>query len=235
MTSLGLGDAAPVAASELGQIRTKDGYSYQLTPEDLIWLARSVQFEGGDPASTIWTYAQRQAKMRRTSSLAALVRGHSQPVNPLWDEATDAKCQQYPDRCTPAMLARRAQARTMSWANVSSGIRDKILRWASAQLPNPVPRAVDFADPPVSRSFISRNPGTRIVKAVSNWYLATPDVLGWPADFVTMQHAGRVAGPSATAALSSVASVVVPVVLLTGAAAAAGGLVYLAWKKRRGA
>jgi hypothetical protein len=219
---VGLGEAAPLAASELGQIRTKDGYRYQVTPEDVLWLARSVQFEGGDHASTIWTYAQLQAKRRRSSSLAALVRAHSQPINPLWDEATDAKCQQHADRCTPEMLERRRVARTTPWGSLRAGVRDMVLRWARAELPNPVPRSVDFADPAVSRSFINRNPGTQVVLAAGNWYLATPDVLSWPADFVTMAFEGR---ETAAAAGGQVLAVGVGV----GAAALAVTAAFAGW------
>lgn len=217
--SYSLGDAAPVSASELGQIRSKNGYVYQITPEDLIWLARSVQFEGGDHASTIWTYAQLQAKRRRSASLAGLVRAHSQPINPLWESASTSKCQQYPARCTPAMLERRRRARTTPWSSLRSTVRSKVLAWARAELPNPVPRAVDFADQTVSEAFIRRNPGTQIVKRTGNWYLATPDVLDWPADFVTMHYQGRVAGPGSTLS---------PVVI-AGTAAVLASTAFVGW------
>lgn len=187
-------ESAPVSIEELGQIRTKDGYAYQITPQDVLWLARSVQFEGGDPASTIWTYAQRQAKFRRTSSLTSLVRAHSQPLNPLWDESSDEKCQQYPDRCTAAHLDRRRRARTTAWGDLRPSIRKAVLDWAKADLPNPVPKAVDFADEQVSRSFISRNPGTQVVKKSGNWYLAVPSSLSWPANYVFMQLGSKVSG-----------------------------------------
>ena len=185
--------------TQLGQIRSKGGYVYQLTPDDLLWLARSVQFEGGDQASTMWTYAQRQVMRRRTRSIASLVRAHSQPVNPKWESLSAEGCQRSPDRCSPAVLERRRRARTLPWDGVRSAIRNKVVAWATAELPNPVPRSTDFADPPVSRSFIRRNPGTEIVKQAGNWYLAEVPALGWPADFVTMHFAGRVAGPAATA------------------------------------
>lgn len=225
----GLG-AAPVAQSELGKIQTKAGYEYQVTPEDILWLARSIQYEGGDHASTIWTYAQLQAKRRRSSSLASLVRAHSQPVNPAWDELTDAKCQQHPDRCTPRHLQRRREAATKPWSELRPEIREKVLRWAKAELPNPVPRAVDFADPTVSASFIRRNPGTRIVKEAGNWYLATPDVLDWPADFVTMRFGSRVAGPGGIADLAVDPGLVAGISIL-GASALFAGWAY--WKYGR--
>lgn len=179
-----------MTAAELGQIQTQAGYSYQVTPEDILWLARAVQFEGGDHASTIWTYAQRQAGFRRTSSLTSLLRAHSQPINPVWATAGAGKCVEHPDRCQPSSIERRRQARTTPWNSIRQEVRDKVLSWAQAQLPNPVPRAIDFADATVSRSFINRNPGTVIVKQAGNWYLAPPSSKNWPANFVTMTYQG---------------------------------------------
>lgn len=216
-----------MAASDLGEIRSKAGYVYRVTPEDVIWLARSVQFEGGDPASTIWTYAQRQAKLRRTGSLAALVQAHSQPINPLWATPGAGKCAQYPDRCTAAQIERRRVARTTPWESLRSDIRNLVTRWATAQLGNPVPKAIDFADATVSRSFIERNPGTQVVKAAGNWYLATPDTLSWPADFVTMYYAGRSAGPSL------IGTNVVPIVGAGAVVVAAGFAGWAIWQHTR--
>lgn len=189
--------AALTAPTRVGQIRSADGYVYQLKPEDLLWLARAVEFEGGTtPEATIWTYAQ-LAVRRRATSLTSLIRAHSQPVNPLWDELSDPKCQQYPEHCAETQIARRARAATTPWSSLSTRTRDLVTKWAQAELSNPVPRAVDFANAPVSQGFISRNPGTEVVKKAGNWYLATPDVLDWPADFVTMHFEGRVAGAEA--------------------------------------
>jgi len=219
-TASGLG-AIP---SRLGQIRSKDGYVYQVTPDDLLWLARSVQFEGGDHPSTMWTYAQRQVMRRRTGSLASLVRAHSQPVNPLWESLSAAGCQRSPQRCSPAALERRRRARTMPWDNLRSEVRNKVVAWATAEMPNPVPRSTDFADGPVSRSFIARNPGTQIVKQTGNWYLAEVPALGWPADFVTMHFGDRVAGPAAGASMGG--RLGVP---LLGVAAVGVGVAFAGW------
>lgn len=227
---LGLGEAAPVSASQLGEIRSKAGYRYQLTPEDIIWLARSVQFEGGDHASTIWTYAQRQAKFRRGSSLKSLVQAHSQPINPIWSTPGVAKCAEYPDRCTAAQIERRRRASTIPWSQISSSVKGKVLAWAKADLPNPVPRSIDFADPTVSRSFIQRNPGTEAVLKTGNWYLAPPDTQDWPADFVTMNFEGRTAGPSSGSRLRKAAPYIGG--LAFGAAALFAGWTY--WEHKRG-
>lgn len=191
--------------TSLGHIRTRAGYDYPLDEEDLLWLARAAQFEGGDPAATIWTYAQRLARAEG-SSLAALVRAHSQPLNPRWDEPSDELCQQHPDRCTPAQLERRRRARTTPWERLDTRVRNLVTRFANAALANPVPRAVDFADPTVATAFLRRNPGATIVKKAGNWYLATVDSRRWAADHVFVQRGLRIAtavtGPGLFGALA---------------------------------
>lgn len=217
--------------SQLGQIRSKGGYVYQLTPDDLLWLARSVQFEGGDHPSTMWTYAQRQVMRRRTGSLESLVRGHSQPVNPKWESLSSEGCQRSPQRCTPAELERRRQARTMPWDSLRSEVRNKVIAWATAEMPNPVPRSTDFANAPVSRSFIAANPGTEIVKQAGNWYLAEVPALGWPADFVTIHLGDRVAGPGGSAGFVGTLGAPLVGIVLLGVGAAFAGWAF--WRSRR--
>lgn len=224
-------EAAPLSQSDLGQIRSRSGYVYQLTPADILWLARSMHFEGGSPAATAWTYAQ-LAALRRSGSFTALVRSHSQPINPLWDEASDPKCIANPSFCTPEMLARRAQARSMPWSSIPVSIRSTALRWAQADLPNPVPRSVNFANERVSRSFMQRpaNRGSQVVLKAGdcprhcNWYIAEAASLGWPADFVTLHYKGRVSTVSGSVAL--------PIAVVGGALViGAGGFAYWAWKR----
>lgn len=190
------------ASAAGAEIRSAAGYRYRLTVEDLLWLARATQYEGGDHASTIWSYAQRAA-LYRVSSFTQLVRGHSQPVNPAWDERTDRKCIDNPARCTEEELARRQEAATLPWTQIRPSVRAKVMAWARAELPNPVPRAVDFANEPVSRNFISRHPDTVVIKRAGNWYLAygpsyAGGTLQWPANFVTMTYQGRTMGQAST-------------------------------------
>lgn len=173
----------------LGRI-VSGNYVYQITPDDVLWLARSVHKEGGSPAATIWTYLQRQAAGRRTSSLASLVLAHSQPVNPRWRAGGEfcgpGGTYAGQDNCSARVLTDRAENAVRPWSEIPQAIRDVIVAAVTAQLPNPVPKATDFADQEVSQSFIRRNPGTRLVlKAVAsrcppcapgtrcgcNWYL----------------------------------------------------------------
>jgi hypothetical protein len=233
---VGLG-AVP-SASELGQIKAKDGWSYQLTPDDVLWLARSVECEGGNRAATMWTYAQRLAS-RHGSSLAALVRGHSQPVNPAWASASTPLCVRYPDHCSPASLARRAECASKPWDDLAD--HQQIVQWAQAGVQNPVPGATDFADATVSASWLLHHPDSAVVLRSGNWYIAegpstAPRAGGpthWPSDFVTIEYNGRTAGPSIAGRLASATTIPVYIpglaVLGTGAAFA-----WLAYSKNKG-
>lgn len=196
----GLGVAA--IPSSLGTIVSATGYTYRITANDLLWLARSVQYEGGNNLATAWTYAQRQVLYRRTGSLASLVQGHSQPVNPIW-RRDGAKCRpggpyHGSDSCSESRLARRDEAANLPWSEIDEGVRNLLLAWASGETRNPAPRATDFADQAVSEGFISRNPGTVVVLRSSgcpicNWYIAERRAVSWPAGFVDILPPGAVA------------------------------------------
>jgi len=170
------------------------GRSYQITPDDVLWMARAVHCEGGDPAATMWTYAWRLIVKRWRGSLVDLLRAHSQPINPNWDDASDPFCQRWPERCTAAQLARRARCANARWEDLPEDIRSKVLIWARAGLRNPAPGSTDFADPQVSRSFLSRpaNQNAQVVLRAGNWYIAEHPEL--PADHVTVRYGGRTAG-----------------------------------------
>lgn len=235
----GAGLGALPTQDQLGEIVGKNGIRYRITPEDLLWLARSVQHEGGNYAATAWTYAQRLV-LFRTSSLLRLVQAHSQPVNPIWRRDGE-KCRPGGpyygrDECSESRLAARDRASTMPWDSIRPSIRDLLLRWAKADLENPVPRATDFANAPVSRSFISRNPGTRTVLIDGNWYLSEGPSSApgqgsnvWPADFVTIQHGGREAGPSTWARLGIPITPELFGLAVGGAAVAAGFAGWAIW------
>lgn len=177
---------------DLGVLETKDGYRYQITPDDLLWLARSTQFEGADHAATIWAFAQRFAGIQRSGTFTDLIRAYSQPVNPLWDEASDPKCITSPHRCSPETLARRQRARTITWAELNPAVRAAVLAFAQASLPNPLPRATDFASYDV-RQWLRLNPTAQILKSEpgGNWYSTHERSNGWPVDFVYVRFRDR--------------------------------------------
>lgn len=225
----GLGESP--STSQLGTIRAKDGWSYQITPEDIIWLARSVECEGGAESSTIWTYAQRLAN-RHGSSLADLVKAHSQPVNPAWATAGAGRCVQYPDRCTPSQIARRHECATKPWDALSD--HALILRWAQAGVANPVPKATDFADATVSQHFLNQHSDAAVILRSGNWYLSEGPSsaprggsAAWSPDHVTIEFDGRVAGP---ALLTGGARVAVP---MAGIALVAAGSAFAYWSYSR--
>lgn len=176
---------------------TSEGFAYRLTDDDLDWLSRSIANEGGDDAATCWTYAQRFVLMHgHFSSFAAMVRAHSQPVNPRWLADGDF-CRpggQYAgtEGCEPAKTAHRAQVQApgMRYPTALAYVH----AWASGLVANPCPRAVDFraADDVAQRLVDSGR--MRLVLASGNWYFATPETYDWDADHVLV--AGRGVGGS---------------------------------------
>lgn len=228
-TSLGQVDVSSVPGG--GIIRSKNGFFYQLTPEDLLWLARSVQYEAGNHAATAWTYAQRLA-MARGNSLKNLVQAHSQPINPIWRRDGD-KCRPggtYHDRdeCSERRLAVRDQAASLPWASVRPEVRETIVKFATGRLPNPVPRAANFANAPVTQGYLSRNPTSAVVLRDGNWYITERATNSWPADFVTIESDGRIAGPAIVAGAT-----VAGAVGLVAAAGFAWWAYSTKYKKRR--
>ncbi len=197
----------------LGRIVTRDGYSYQITPADVLWLARSVHKEGGSNAATIWAYFQLQASARRSASLASLVLAHSQPVNPEW-RRDGIHCRpggDYAgqDNCAPSLLEQRDANAVRPWTQIPIAVREVVARAVTGNLPNPVPRAINFADERVSRGFLSRpaNAGSGVVlKAPAsacpacNWYLYEARSANWPANFVQVELDGRRSSEAALAA-----------------------------------
>lgn len=175
--------------SSLSKITSKNGYSYQITPDDVLWLARSVQFEAGNHAATAWTYAQRMA-MARSRSLKAMVMAHSQPINPIW-RRDGSKCApggtyHGRDECSESRLAARDRAASLPWSQVRPEVREVVVKFVTGQLPNPVPRAANFANAPVTQGYLSRNPESRVILRDGNWYITEGATNGWPDDFVTI-------------------------------------------------
>ena len=180
--------------TRFGQI-VGGGRAYQITDDDLLWLARAVEFEGGTaPEATAWVYAQRLVYLPWSGSLASLVRAHSQPLNPAWASTSSSGCVTHPELCSPAALARREQARTMPWGSLSARTRDVVTRFAEARLPNPIPRAVDFAAAALAARKLDAGQFTRAVLRAGNTYLATVASEAWGVNHVVVRYRGRVAG-----------------------------------------
>jgi len=222
-----------VIPSRLGRIVTANGYSYQITPEDVLWLARSVHKEGREPtyASTIWAYFQRQAAYRRSASLASLVLAHSQPVNPEWRRdgrfCRSGGSSSTQPNCAPNILDQRADNAVRPWGAIPAAARTAVLQAATAALPNPVPRATNFADQAVTQNFLRRNPDSRLIsKVVSsqcpacNWYIAEGISRAWPDNFVRVDFDGTVSQSAPTVSPSTANTTLFSVLAFTGIAAA---------------
>jgi hypothetical protein len=180
------------------------GGEYQLTLDDVLWMARMARCEGGSaPAASLWTLTQRFVAAGGDGTLGGLARAFSQCINPRWADGGDL-CAANPSRCTEAQRARRAAAASIPWEQLPAGIQRTALLWATASLPNPVPRATNFAAPAEGASCIARGSCARVVLEAGNWYLSTAASERWAADHVTMRLDNRVAGPAGPSALSLV-------------------------------
>lgn len=194
----------------MASILTQTGFRYRITDQDRLWAARMVQYEGGgarDAPAVLWSMTQlftpegQQSKYgnpRRFRTFTDLIRAYSQPINPIWT-AAGSRCRpggSYAgtEHCSPSRLSRRQQAHTIPWTGINSSVRNTVTAWAEGRLPNPVPRAIEFAAPSVSRNFVSRNPGSRYVMQGGNWFISTPPTQRWPDDLVTINGKGTARG-----------------------------------------
>jgi hypothetical protein len=123
-------------------------------------------------------------------TFTALVQNYSQPINPKWrrDGQFCRPGGEYAgsERCSETVLRRRDVAATLPWSAIRPSIKTAVTAWFDGKLPNPVPKAVEFADPSVSQNFLDRTPGSVVVKREGNWYIAIPESLRWSDNFVRM-------------------------------------------------
>lgn len=188
-----------------GQLRAQGAAPYQLTGNDVIWAARSALYEGGDVAATLWTLTQRYmgAARRQYPTFAAFVQAFSQPVNPLYARG-GAYCARGGRAygtywCSEDLLRRRDAARHASWIDLilrNDVGAQTVLDWANGELPNPVPRAVNFAD----RATVAKNfPDAHVVLDHGNLYIAEPWSRDWPRTHIAVAGAtGAYADASGT-------------------------------------
>lgn len=180
----------------MASITTQSGYVYPITNTDLLWLARMVSpgAEGGNNVASLWTIASHHAMVRGTS-LTDTARNYSQPISPLWARG-GTKCGPGGSAvgqpsCSEAKLANRDRIAALQPADMP-GAWDLVQRWAAGQIPNPVPRATEWADPTVSASCLAGSHGdcARLVLADGNWYMSSHTSDTWPANFVRVSGAG---------------------------------------------
>lgn len=198
-------------------ITTSDGWAYELTPTDLLWAARMIKGEGGNSAAVLWTMASRLAMMRGRS-FTDLIRGYSQPINPAWSRA-GARCgpggsAAGTDACAPARLDARDRISSLQPSDMPVQW-DLVQRWAAGGVPNPAPRAVEFATPEVVGTCILGHHGdcARVVLVAGNAYASSSSSDGWPESYVRVSGAGDAPssswlGPAVGLAIAFAAGVV---------------------------
>jgi hypothetical protein len=91
---------------------------YQLTYDDVLWLARGFVGEHGEKCSRKAAAALFHSWMdrfllvngpwlRERWNFWQLLRAHSQALKPAWGDPDSSKCKKHPSHCTPTHIARR--------------------------------------------------------------------------------------------------------------------------------
>lgn len=177
---------------------------YKITHDDYVWLVRAVECEGGLPEATAWTIIQRFAIFWRfREPFSSFIRKFSQPVNPLWASKDSELCRKYPHLCSDKAIAFRRRCIELDPGRAK--VAPMIERLLRAGVPNPVPRAYDFAAPSVAASFLLRHRGHWLLLKHGNWYLGGPLTKELPFDAVTIHYRSAVSRvePHPRAVLSS--------------------------------
>ena len=140
-----------------GVITGPGGFSYHMTEDDKLWLARAVWGESGERggvpgAAVAWAMAQYMALVigrggRRPAfaSMTTMLQSYCQPINPRWASMSASGCRDRPAHCTERHLARRRQITNASWNEIPARVRQLVQDFVAGQVANPVPGAVDWA------------------------------------------------------------------------------------------
>jgi hypothetical protein len=173
---------------------SKPGWSYTFTPEDLLWAAKMIEGEGGDPAAVLWTMASRFALVHgdRFPTFASLIRAYSSPINQRFSPCSAADVAAHPLDCSEAAQARRARFLEEPPDPARLAF---VRRWVQGEIPNPVPRAVHFAFGPQVVRCLAREGSDACLEVVGkfpagrpperqNWHATTSRTASWPSDYV---------------------------------------------------
>lgn len=225
----------------LPRIVTKDGsWSYQMTSDDMMMLARALNGEEGPTGAPrlAWCYAQRMYQGRNAySSFASMVMNHSQVINPRW-ASTGEHCRPGGDyvgepECNGA--ASRPYNLRRPWSAMRAGLPEQLLAWATGQVRNPIPRGTDFAGVSlVLRKIAGRNPeGFRAVYQgpPGNTVVSTTASRAWPSDDFVQLRTTNLYGREVLVGLDEDYRVNAIAVPLAVAGVIAG--MWAAWKSRR--
>lgn len=197
------------SSGRLATIRSKGGFEYKITRDDVLWLARMAAYEGGSAADSLWALAQRfvwfdEAKSIFYPTFGDLAQAFSQPINPKW-QADGEFCVpggKYHGTkwCSEGRLQRRAEARAASFDELKAKepeAMDLVVLWAEGRVQNPVPGATNWAAPGVAQGYLERNPNAELRLKRGNWFIAEPESVSWPDDYVYMESTpGMVADAS---------------------------------------
>ena len=138
-----------------GRLIFPNGSAYQITREDVLWLGRMVEYEGGrssaeHAAEILWVVAQRfyWLPAYRHGTFTRAARAFSQPINPIWQRDGD-RCRpggRYTntEHCEPERLARRDEAVRRTWDSLSSITKRVTEAFVTGQLPNHIPGILNF-------------------------------------------------------------------------------------------
>lgn len=142
--------------------------TYELTANDVLWLARALWGECGrkadDQAYWAVAYCMLQRFMRwdgprsRWPDWASFIRAFSQPVNPKWSNPGSALCKRFPRLCSRLRIKRRRTISECPWERLPRPAKRAAMLFAIGEADNPVPDAVDFG----SRGLIRRQGKTGV-------------------------------------------------------------------------
>jgi hypothetical protein len=132
-------------------------YSMPITVDDIITLARAIQFEGPPSSSVAWTLIQRAAWLWTNGTqigLGPLVEQYAQPINPAWFP-TGAKHLAEVDRLTKAgdsagaaAEQKKAQTRVAKantrWSQLSQATQDLVGRILAGESTSPLTGSVHY-------------------------------------------------------------------------------------------
>lgn len=132
---------------------------HDVSPEDVLWLGRALDGEGGDERAVAATLIQRWVMLGGSErmSLSELVQAYCQAISPLW-LADGARCRPGGSAhgtrpCAPEVTAARARRRARAWSELREEARDAAV-WAlySDELGDYLPGSVHYA----TRALVAR-------------------------------------------------------------------------------
>lgn len=144
-----------------GQLHFPGVASYQITQDDMVWLARSIWGEVSPSASAwsnpvtrragaavLWAYANHYMtvgqKQEVYSTLGRFVQAYSQPINPAWLDPAGRRCQSMPAACTPQKIQNRRSRRAKSWDSFPPALQELVISFVQGTLANPIGTRTDF-------------------------------------------------------------------------------------------